>query len=129
MTARHLRMAYRDIPTMTCRAGCSDCCGPVPWNDAELARVAADVPIHAKEINLRGGIRVLQDQITGGCPFVRRDGAANSCAVYERRPFMCRLFGTAPADAGLRCPHGCAPARALTPAAAAALTHKHRRSP
>jgi hypothetical protein len=40
-------MIYRNIPAASpCAAGCSDCCGPVPWSPAELARVT--VPVSAE---------------------------------------------------------------------------------
>ena len=121
MTDRDLRMVYRDIPSagMRCKSGCSDCCGPVPWSDAEIARVA--VPLHAEWIDLFG-VRALQDPLTGKCPFVTPAG----CAVYDRRPFMCRLFGSTPSEPRLACPHGCRPSRTLTAPQAAALTCRYR---
>jgi len=46
------------------------------------------------------------------CPYINGRGR---CDVYEDRPIMCRIFGTAPANQKLRCPHGCAPMNPLTP--------------
>lgn len=118
---RQQRMLYREIPDMTCRPGCSDCCGPVPWSPAEIARVADVIPPGAAYETVRG-ISILVDTMNPlRCPFV---GPQGGCTVYERRPFTCRLFGTAPAEPRLRCPHGCRPRRVLTTLQAADLRRR-----
>lgn len=117
---RRLRMLYRSIPpAQPCVAGCSDCCGPVPWAPAELERVKAQIPLTARWIDLFGQ-RVLQDPLTHKCPFASTEG----CRVYDRRPFMCRLFASA-ADTRLRCPHGCNAKRPLSLFEATNLTNKY----
>lgn len=55
------------------------------------------------------------------CAFVGDDGC---CSVYDRRPFVCRLFGTSD-DHRLRCPHGCGPKRKLTKAQSDARTEEY----
>ena len=106
---RRLRMIYQQIPPASpCKAGCFDCCGPVPWSAAELALVQADVPSIAQWTDYKG-VRALENPITGMCPFASKSG----CQVYDRRPFMCRLFA-ASLEPMLRCPHGCASKRPLT---------------
>lgn len=118
---RDLRMLYRDIPpTSPCKPGCSDCCGPVPWSEAEIARVAADIPPIAEWIEIMGA-RGLLNPLTGKCPFASAEG----CQVYDRRPFMCRLFATSIEETRLRCPHGCAPKKPLSGRQAAALTDRY----
>jgi uncharacterized protein len=122
---RDERLIRREIPAMTCRPGCSDCCGPVPWSPAELARVADAIPPQARVEQVRG-VTVLLDPLNPlRCPFV---SPAGGCAVYDRRPHMCRIFGTAPAEPRLRCPHGCRPERPLTPARAGELTARYRKA-
>lgn len=125
-TSRALRLVYRDIPaTSPCKAGCTDCCGPVPWSDEELARVAADVPAIAQwfefETPAGNAARGLMNPLTGKCPFASVDG----CQVYERRPFMCRLFATSIEETRLRCPHGVAPRQPLSARQAQALTVRY----
>lgn len=105
---------------MTCRRGCSDCCGPVPWSPAEWARVERDLPAAAQVRDIGDGWRVAFNPLTRKCPFA---GAAG-CAVYDRRPFLCRLFGTA-RDPLLACPRDCGPERPLTAAAAARLAERY----
>lgn len=64
---------------MKCDAGCGDCCGFAPCDQAELRKIAD----YAKEHGitpLRQGRR---------CPWYQ-DGA---CAVHPVRPATCRLFG------------------------------------
>lgn len=114
-------MLYRDIPPASpCVAGCSDCCGPVPWAPAELERVQAQIPLTARWIDLFGE-RVLEEPATGKCPFASTEG----CGVYDRRPFMCRLFASA-ADTRLQCPHGCSAKRPLSRLATAKLSDAYR---
>lgn len=72
------------IPAFTCKKGCHDCCGPVPFSEEELARV------DERELT----------SLT--CPYLSKNG----CDIYEERPIMCRLFG---AVEDLPCPHGCRP--------------------
>lgn len=75
----------KKIPTFTCKKGCHDCCGPVPFSKKEWKRVKDKRK--ATSIN---------------CPYIGEKG----CDIYEERPMMCRLFG---AIEDLRCPHGCRP--------------------
>jgi Fe-S-cluster containining protein len=119
---RALRMLYREIPaTSACRAACMDCCGPVPWSDAEFARVKSDVPATAAWIEVQG-VRAMIDALSQRCPFASPTG----CKVYDRRPFMCRLFGAAN-DPQLTCPHGCKAVNPLSARAARALTERYKR--
>jgi len=119
---RRLRMIYRKIPASPpCIPGCTDCCGPVPWAPDELARVQADIPLTAEWIEIDGHT-ALMDPVTMKCPFA---SAERGCAVYERRPFMCRIFGAA-ADLRLKCPHGCNAKRPLSILAAVKLTDLYR---
>ena len=45
----------------------------------------------------------------GKCPY----SVGGNCGIYDRRPFICRLFGMSE-DPGLQCPHGCRPDHPLS---------------
>ncbi len=121
MISRELRMIYREIPaTSPCKSGCSDCCGPVPWSEEELARVRDEVPAIAAGIEI-GPVRGLLNSLTGKCPFA----SAKGCQVYDRRRLMCRLFATSIEDTRLRCPHGVRPERSLPAVKARTITDRH----
>jgi Fe-S-cluster containining protein len=112
MTHRALRLAYRDIPTMACRPGCTDCCGPAPFTKMELERVAEAIPDDAEIVPVGEGFAVIRPAAPLRCAFA----ADGKCGVYEARPAICRLFGTMPSHPRMSCPHGCKPARPLTQA-------------
>lgn len=85
--AEALAAIYAKIPKFICKPGCTDCCGPVPFSKTEWS--------------------VIKDKRTAtclDCPY----SAGGSCAIYENRPFLCRIFG-ASEEPRLRCPHGCKP--------------------
>lgn len=124
MTSRALRMINRIIPaTSACRPGCGDCCGPVPWSAEEFARVKADLPPGSHRVSI-GGIQTVENPATRKCAFLGPAG----CTVYDRRPYMCRLFGAAAVPA-LTCPHGVRAKRPLSPDQAHALTARYDREP
>ena len=109
------------IPPMTCNPGCGDCCGLVPWSPREWARVAARAPEGVILHDMDGAL-VPQTLTSVTCPFFD-DG----CTVYADRPFLCRLFGTAPANRLLACPHKCRPAVPLSRSRADWLTMLYAR--
>lgn len=115
-----LQRLYDKIPTFKCRPGCGDCCGLVPWSPDEWAKVADRLPADATTMPF-GATMVIPFR-TGSvkCPFFDA-----GCTVYEDRPFMCRLFGTA-RDARLTCPHGCQPKHILTMEKAYALKTRYQ---
>lgn len=121
MADRAHRMLYRDIPkTSPCKAGCQKCCGPVPWSEAELSAVQSDIPAMVEWLVMPNGTRALMDQRTGLCPFLTRGG----CGVYDRRPFMCRVYG-ASAEPILTCPEGVVAARPLSVRKTCELTNAY----
>lgn len=97
-------MTYDDIiaacPPMACAPGCGDCCGLIPFSPREWARVAARAPA-GLTLHRVNGSYVPQHGDSLDCPFF--DGSG--CAVYADRPFICRLYGTAPIVRALACPH------------------------
>jgi hypothetical protein len=85
--AQALDALYREIPAFECVDGCTACCGPVPFSEIEAERV---------------GLKQIEGSTDLTCPFVKDGG----CSVYEHRPFICRLFGTAPQVPQLHCQNG-----------------------
>lgn len=77
------------LPVMRCDRNCGECCGMAVCNEDEFARINAHIRQHRIEPRRQG--------IT--CPFYQ----AGHCAIYEVRPWVCRLFGH---DPGLVCPRG-----------------------
>jgi uncharacterized protein len=121
---RALKKLYAQVPTFKCKPGCSDCCGPVVASKTERE----DAPFlgsfkeadNLVEVLTRGGTKEelanapLLANFMGGClscPYVVNDGGA--CAIYDQRPFLCRIFG-ASEEPWLTCPHGYGPERKLT---------------
>jgi Fe-S-cluster containining protein len=122
---RRLRMLYRKIPSSgPCLAGCIDCCGPVAWSFEEFERVRHDLPLHAEWVTIRGASALL-DPTTMRCPFA---SVEHGCKVYERRPFICRMYASVE-DTRMRCPHGCNAKRPLEIANAVRLTRSYQREP
>ena len=99
-----LQEIWSSIPTVDCKGLCQDSCGPIAMSNAEDARIRArgfDIPSMADALAALGRG---EDYY---CPALV-DG---SCAVYEDRPTICRLWG---ATRSMPCPHGCTPAAALS---------------
>ncbi len=93
-----LQAVYDQIPPMaSCEGYCWNSCGPIPMSDRERQRIR------------EAGYRItLEDMArkhdgTFWCDALTSEG---KCAVYEIRPAICHLWGTARA---LRCPWGCVP--------------------
>lgn len=79
MIGHLLRTWRKQIPTMSCEAGCRECCegyapGMTRWEWRELRHPG----------KFSGG------QILEACPFLGKQG----CEIYARRPLTCRIFGT-----------------------------------
>jgi hypothetical protein len=55
------------------------------------------------------------------CPYLV---PGKGCSEYDRRPYVCRLFG-ASKSRYMRCPHGCQAEKPLSPQATAALTKRY----
>jgi Fe-S-cluster containining protein len=94
---------YKQFPAMACRPGCLDCCrGYAP----AMSKWEWDQIRHPGKI-ATASVR--------DCPFITEAG----CAIYARRPIICRMFGTVDKEElknheiadtlTLACPHGCQP--------------------
>jgi len=102
-----LAEVYALIPEIACQGLCHATCTVVGMSDRERERIRVEGGVDYPDV--RPGD--FQDLLlkTPVCPALTPD---NRCAVYELRPVVCRVWGTA---VGMRCPHGCEPARLLDP--------------
>jgi Fe-S-cluster containining protein len=91
------------VPEFRCLAGCHDCCGPVPWTGAEWSQIKDKRQADSLD-----------------CPYIENGG----CAIYQDRPFLCRLFG-AVERGRMKCPHGCGPEYPLSEAQAHKLMEQY----
>lgn len=82
-------MKYPVLPVMQCDPNCGECCGVVLCKESEFAAIGSFIEAEAIEPKAQG--------LT--CPFFQ----GGTCAVYEVRPMVCRLFGHCER---LTCPHG-----------------------
>ncbi|MGJ8670524.1 MAG: YkgJ family cysteine cluster protein [Oceanococcus sp.] len=85
------------IPTFECVPGGHDCCGPVTTSSEEMSR------LHMKTDAEHDA--AISDF---NCVHLGPKG----CTVYNERPLICRLFGTA---AKMACPNGRGPKRMVDP--------------
>jgi hypothetical protein len=93
---KKLEELYNKIPSMPCKLGCNDCCGPVPFSKQEAINAGINPGVGNNAIGFK-------------CMF----SGAMGCNIYKDRPIMCRLFGAVD-DKMLTCPHGCKPEKPLT---------------
>ena len=90
-----LKALYEAVPATVCPSGCGKCCGPVPVTPEEAAA-----------LGLPEGTTITPTDVNLSCSFLTPEG----CSVYDRRPFMCRIFG-ASREPGLSCHIGCKPVK------------------
>jgi Fe-S-cluster containining protein len=122
VTTERLAKLYRKIPTFKCIEGCGSCCGVVPWAPEEFAVVRDRLPAGTKILEFDDDYLVPMRPDSSVCPFFD-----HGCTVYDDRPFMCRLFGTA-RDWRLTCPHGRQPEKILTQRKAEGLRRQYTRA-
>ena len=82
-------------PHVKCR-NCGDCCGPVAATVDEIARIEDFVQSHKRA---REVVNAPHEPLD--CIF--HDDENRSCAIYQARPMVCRLFGV---TKGMKCPNG-----------------------
>lgn len=86
---------YDKVPPANCKGLCRDCCGPVFMEHFEWDRIAARVGHHPRP--------TAEQRARLDCPLLTEAG---QCSVYDVRPLICRLWGSAE---GMPCPFGCEP--------------------
>lgn len=94
--AKFLDSIYKSVPGFKCIEGCTDCCGPVFTTKIEAERLGVEV---GTLTNKPGETK---------CRFAGEQG----CTVHDKRPMMCRLFGSSNLEK-LACPHGRGPNKPL----------------
>lgn len=105
-----IQQQYARIPTFTCIPGCNECCGVVPFTESEWALLTPEE--QAKPL------------VSARCQFATETG----CSIYERRPLLCRLFGTVN-DQKMTCWKGCGPEQKLTAQQGRTIMRKYLQHP
>lgn len=95
---------YNRIPRFECVPGCNECCVATPISKVELDRLPP------KEKTGRNLV----------CQYSTPEG----CEVYDKRPYMCRIFGTVE---DLQCPAGGKARKTLTVSEGQKLTNEYIR--
>ena len=80
------------LPVMQCDRDCDLCCGPVLCSPSEFGRIRQYIERNTVQPLAQGLLT---------CPFYQ----GGQCAIYEVRPFTCRVFGHF-ANEHLQCPRG-----------------------
>lgn len=102
-----LEKLYAQLPTIVCQQKCQDYCGQIAMSRLEAKRLP-ELQFQRlwwlTQIGQKSMGRCFATNVDtyGTCPMLK-DGL---CAVYDRRPAICRLWGL---TEKLRCPHGCEP--------------------
>lgn len=107
--AAHRRL-YRQIPSFECKPGCTGCCGIVPLSKYEAEQLG--LPANTVHMPTK------PDSLT--CQYATNEG----CSVYDKRPLLCRLYGTVD-NPHLTCPFGCGAKTKLTDQQGAAIRDKY----
>lgn len=121
------RFGYHKIPKVEGCIRCGGCCGLIAIHMDEVE--AIDHLLEKKGLKKLGdkALQFYQGIANGtipdslDCPFLTPDG----CAVYEARPFLCRLFGAAK-HKNMRCPKGASAERPLSPKIAEKLSNAYQ---
>lgn len=95
-----LQAVYDKLPKIDCQGKCWTSCGVIEMSPRERQRI--------KERGVK--ISTRQEALTHEEHVCEALTADRQCAVYELRPFICRLWGVAD---GMQCPYGCVPERTL----------------
>lgn len=115
---RELKKLYDLIPKFKCIEGCTDCCGPVPASREEK-RKAPLLAGTADQIE-----NLVDENVIAWCAMCPYARPEHGCAIYEDRPFICRLFGTSE-HPHLTCHHGCGSEKKFTLEQTAQLTARY----
>src|SRR5262245_11316771 len=86
-------IALRQAQNLTCHEGCSGCCGfhlsLAPVEARYLAAGLSSLPPAIRERVVANAQALARGQAEGPCPLLVED----RCALYERRPLLCRTHG------------------------------------
>lgn len=91
------------MPYTPCVSGCSSCCHyPVTLSELEIEFIARGLGITSPPAIFEERTIIAKDSHLGPCPFLEAD----TCSIYELRPFVCRRHVTMDKDN-----HWCHPAK------------------
>ena len=125
MSHAKMQELYAKIPTFKCKEGCGDCCGPVPFSPSEATFAAMEHKAPLAELEGILARLAAGETDCDKCP----QSTPQGCKIYDKRPFMCRIFGATDQHgvgmASLVCPHGCKPENPLTEAQVNELTDEY----
>lgn len=120
-----LEALYRLVPDIPgCKGLCHNSCTAIEMSQRERERLREEGVEIMPHIIAKDEVDAF-GRITHRCEALDKD---NRCTVYEKRPMVCRLFGTTATHHGeglgfLNCEFGCAPQHPLTEQQAFELLH------
>lgn len=79
---KRLNDIYAKVPTIQCKQGCHECCGPIFWFPAENASIFQWLKDNTLPVRRAKSMLDM-------CPYIEGD----KCLIYPVRPLICRLFG------------------------------------
>jgi Fe-S-cluster containining protein len=101
-----------ELPSFSCKKGCSACCGIVPWRIDEYLALPVEIkqryPHAIDRKKMQDAVLVFPLDGSVNCPFLKN----SRCEVYEHRPVICRIFGMVN-NKLLACPEGVKPSHFL----------------
>ena len=110
-----LEALYRLVPDIPgCKGLCHNSCTSIEMSQRERERLReAGMEFTPHDVAVR---KLPETGVAHRCEAL---DASNRCTVYDKRPMVCRLFGTTQVHVGegfgfLNCEYGCAPERPLT---------------
>lgn len=119
---RVLNEIYNALPTVECKGLCWTTCsfiGLAPIEELNIEK-ATGKPVETILVPLlhrEGDATMIKPTEKEECPYLR----LNRCSIYEHRPLICRVFGTAE---GLLCRHGCKPSRVISDNDVSEILHR-----
>lgn len=121
---RTLDDLYAEIPRVPCVVGCRDCCTAIPVATVREAEAFDGAAISIENSPERKVDRYIAMPEDGSKYCVKSTPAEerHGCSIHDKRPFVCRLFGTVSASEvpyndsakHLICPRGRKPTNPLT---------------
>lgn len=87
---------YAKLPQLDCKGLCQQSCGPIVMSAAEERRLLEDGLELPTTVD-----HCVEGKLT--CSYLTKHGR---CAIYSRRPMICRLWGMV---RRMKCHHGCVP--------------------
>jgi len=111
MTNRLTQLYSMVPPILNCKGHCHESCGPIAMTVAEWEHMGKpDVPHdeHDGYVYLPDRrTHILEGDNAPNCPLLDKE---NRCSVYDKRPTICRLWGSTD---DLPCPWGCRPRKRM----------------